>query len=193
MIGVVFLFPPTITWFVAVAPMGRALPFTTGIPGTTANRRVTAAHESPVAAISLPAQAGRGNRMQALRIIGSSVPVATALGMVFRRRAIHRQRQSEINVSEPTVLYMSLPLIAGSGATTSTISPASRQPGLAEKSAVTRSTIPALLATLPGFKAINHIPGYTEIPVATRLPGLLSVALSARFGPKERRDFQVPG
>lgn len=207
MIDPAFLITSFVTLFVIIDPIGLTPIFLALTQGASSGERRSIALRSTLTAMFLLALftafgeavlGFAGISMAAFRVAGGVLLFLTALDMLFERRTKRRENQGEeaIEVEDPSVFPMSIPLIAGPGSIATVILLAGQKPGIEGFALVMGVVVAVLLVMLAMFLAsglLERLLGKTGINVVTRLLGMLLAALSVQFVLDGLRDFGFAG
>lgn len=207
MIDTAFLITSFVTLFVIIDPIGLTPIFLALTQGASAGERRSIALRSAVTAmvlLALFAAFGEavlgfaGISMAAFRVAGGVLLFITALDMLFERRTKRRENQGEeaVEVEDPSIFPLSIPLIAGPGSIATVILLSGQKPGLEGFALVMCVVVAVLLVMLAMFLAsglLERALGKTGINVVTRLLGMLLAALSVQFVLDGLRDFGFAG
>lgn len=207
MIDTAFLITSFVTLFVIIDPIGLTPIFLALTQGASVSERRSIALRSAVTAmvlLALFAAFGEavlgfaGISMAAFRVAGGVLLFLTALDMLFERRTKRRENQGEeaVEVEDPSIFPLSIPLIAGPGSIATVILLSGQKPGLEGFALVMCVVVAVLLVMLAMFLAsglLERALGKTGINVVTRLLGMLLAALSVQFVLDGLRDFGFAG
>lgn len=207
MIDTAFLITSFVTLFVIIDPIGLTPIFLALTQGASVSERRSIALRSAVTAmvlLALFAAFGEavlgfaGISMAAFRVAGGVLLFLTALDMLFERRTKRRENQGEeaVEVEDPSIFPISIPLIAGPGSIATVILLSGQKPGLEGFALVMCVVVAVLLVMLAMFLAsglLERALGKTGINVVTRLLGMLLAALSVQFVLDGLRDFGFAG
>lgn len=203
MIDTAFLITSFVTLFVIIDPIGLTPIFLALTQGATSSERRSIALRSAVTAMFLLALftafgeavlGFAGISMAAFRVAGGVLLFITALDMLFERRTKRREDKGEeaIEVEDPSIFPISIPLIAGPGSIATVILLAGQKPGIEGFALVMAVVVAVLFVMLLMFLAsglLERLLGKTGINVVTRLLGMLLAALSVQFVLDGLRDF----
>lgn len=203
MIDTAFLITSFVTLFVIIDPIGLTPIFLALTQGVTAKERRAIGMRSAVTAMFLLALftafgeavlGFAGISMAAFRVAGGVLLFLTALDMLFERRTKRREDRGEeaIEVEDPSIFPISIPLIAGPGSIATVILLAGQKPGVEGFALVMAVVVAVLFVMLLMFLAsglLERLLGKTGINVVTRLLGMLLAALSVQFVLDGLRDF----
>lgn len=203
MIDTAFLITSFVTLFVIIDPIGLTPIFLALTQGATSGERRSIALRSAVTAMFLLALftafgeavlGFAGISMAAFRVAGGVLLFITALDMLFERRTKRREDKGEeaIEVEDPSIFPISIPLIAGPGSIATVILLAGQKPGIEGFALVMAVVVAVLFVMLLMFLAsglLERLLGKTGINVVTRLLGMLLAALSVQFVLDGLRDF----
>ncbi|MGR3622229.1 MarC family protein [Pseudophaeobacter sp.] len=203
MIDTAFLITSFVTLFVIIDPIGLTPIFLALTQGSSPRERRSIALRSAVTATFLLALftlfgeavlGFAGISMAAFRVAGGVLLFLTALDMLFERRTKRRENQGEeaVEVEDPSVFPISIPLIAGPGSIATVILLAGQKPGFEGFALVMGVVVAVIIVMLAMFLAsgfLERLLGKTGINVVTRLLGMLLAALSVQFVLDGLRDF----
>lgn len=203
MIDTAFLITSFVTLFVIIDPIGLTPIFLALTQGSSPRERRSIALRSAVTATFLLALftlfgeavlGFAGISMAAFRVAGGVLLFLTALDMLFERRTKRRENQGEeaVEVEDPSIFPISIPLIAGPGSIATVILLAGQKPGFEGFALVMGVVVAVIIVMLAMFLAsgfLERLLGKTGINVVTRLLGMLLAALSVQFVLDGLRDF----
>ena len=195
-----------VTLFVIIDPVALAPLFVALTRGMSAEARRSVARRAVLIAFGLLAVFGLagekllaviGIGMPAFRISGGLLIFLMAVDMLFERRSERRERQTAVDVPDPSVFPLATPLIAGPGALATMILLSSRHSGDVAALLMLNAVLVAVLAltwlVFRGGGLIERALGHTGVVVITRLLGILLAALSVQFVLDGLRDAGLVG
>ena len=195
-----FLITSFVTLFVIIDPIGLMPIFIAFTPGMSAQQRRAVAFRSCIIAffiLALFAFFGEavlgfvGISMAAFKIAGGVLLFLTALDMLFERRQERREGRV-IEVPDPSVFPLAIPMIAGPGSIATVILLSGQIEGIQGPILILGVALAVMLVAVALFMAGNLLEralGDIGINVVTRLLGMLLAALSIQFILDGLKDF----